>query len=675
MASKVKTQLVIGGENTAGPAFSKAEAQLNKLSTHAKRAGAFIASALAAGAFSNFIRSSIDAADEARKSAQATGLAVKQYTALQYAAKLAGVGTGELDSGLSRFNRTIDEAANGGKAQVEAFDRIGVSVLDAGGKLKSNQQIFAEVATRFQEMPDGVQKSALAMELFGRSGTKLIPLLNGGAAGLEELRKEAEALGLVIGEDQAAAAEVFNDNLTRLGDVSTGAGNKISADMLPALVELTDLLVEVNKEGEATTVIADVVGGGLKALGTIVLLVANAFGSLGRFIGAAAAAASAAANGEFSQAVDIMRSVGEENSREQGVMLERIKNLWSGAGEAVANSAVEQKKQQDIMKGDLQRSTDDMGEQLKRQVTAAQEALRARVDAERAASAELDKAKKAQLDTEKRYADALAKLRSGSGDPSFGQAQTLKVSARQDLQSGDVDGAKQKAQAALDVLNQLAAAGENTYGFEGIIKELQAIEQGADQINVDRAKNSFDEAKVKAAELKTLIDELKSVTISIDLPAAEIERIKGLMQQLQVVITPTVALPQPGEADSDGYVYVPPLPPPPQFATGGHVRGPGTGTSDSIMARLSNGEYVLRAAAVRQYGTALLDRMNGLQLLTPGFAAGGLVDVVANSAPSLPHLGRLDMSIDGQQTTVYVDQGGALDLKRLAAKFGSTKKG
>ncbi|ENO85539.1 hypothetical protein [Thauera aminoaromatica] len=59
------------------------------------------------------------------------------------------------------------------------------------------------------------------------------------------------------------------------------------------------------------------------------------------------------------------------------------------------------------------------------------------------------------------------------------------------------------------------------------------------------------------------------------------------------------------------------------FAAGGLIRGPGTGTSDSILARLSDGEFVVRAAAVRHYGTDLLARLNGLRL--PRFAEGGLV--------------------------------------------------
>lgn len=71
--------------------------------------------------------------------------------------------------------------------------------------------------------------------------------------------------------------------------------------------------------------------------------------------------------------------------------------------------------------------------------------------------------------------------------------------------------------------------------------------------------------------------------------------------------------------------------PAPAFARGGHVRGPGTGTSDSILARLSNGEFVVRAAAVRKYGTAFLRALNEGKL--PGFNMGGLVNGLTPRAP------------------------------------------
>ncbi|MDJ0460578.1 phage tail protein [Streptomyces sp. H27-C3] len=68
------------------------------------------------------------------------------------------------------------------------------------------------------------------------------------------------------------------------------------------------------------------------------------------------------------------------------------------------------------------------------------------------------------------------------------------------------------------------------------------------------------------------------------------------------------------------------------FPNGGYVNGPGTGTSDSIVAafpsgamgRISNTEYVMRSAAVARYGVGFMDAINAGRLKVPGFAKGGL---------------------------------------------------
>src|SRR5690606_33679880 len=97
--------------------------------------------------------------------------------------------------------------------------------------------------------------------------------------------------------------------------------------------------------------------------------------------------------------------------------------------------------------------------------------------AEKAAVAEVERLRGERLAIEQRYAEAIAQLGGGgAAAASFGNAQALKVGARDALQAGDLDAAQRQAAAALKMLTDLQAAGENTYGFEGFAKELQAIE-------------------------------------------------------------------------------------------------------------------------------------------------------------------------------------------------------
>lgn len=69
------------------------------------------------------------------------------------------------------------------------------------------------------------------------------------------------------------------------------------------------------------------------------------------------------------------------------------------------------------------------------------------------------------------------------------------------------------------------------------------------------------------------------------------------------------------------------------FATGGHIQGPGSKTSDSILARLSHGEFVMRAAAVDKYGPQFMQAINEGRM--PGFASGGMIPS-ANISVKLP---------------------------------------
>lgn len=91
------------------------------------------------------------------------------------------------------------------------------------------------------------------------------------------------------------------------------------------------------------------------------------------------------------------------------------------------------------------------------------------------------------------------------------------------------------------------------------------------------------------------------------------------------------------------------------FAQGGKVSGPGTGTSDSIMARLSNGEFVMRAAAVRKFGADFFNLLNrGVLPSMRGFADGGLVEAIGNAVTS----GGLDFNMGSRVAAVSASPSG-----------------
>lgn len=106
-------------------------------------------------------------------------------------------------------------------------------------------------------------------------------------------------------------------------------------------------------------------------------------------------------------------------------------------------------------------------------------------------------------------------------------------------------------------------------------------------------------------------------------------------------------------------------------ASGGYITGPGTSTSDSIMARLSNGEFVVRAAAVQRYGVGFLEALNGMHVprYAPGFASGGSV---GNAQGSTSEEVALTLNIGKRTARV---RGSRAQVSELVAAMQDLQKG
>lgn len=675
--SRVRTQLVIDGQNNTKKAFDEVDGSLTKLSGMAVKAGAALAGALSIGVLANWVKESALATAQMARMAELSGTTAEEFQRWAYASRTVGIEQDKLGDIFKDVQDKIgDFLQTGGGPMADFFENIAPKVGVTAEQFRnlSGPQALQLYVSSLQQANLSQSEMTFYMEAIANDATLLLPLLANNASSFNALAKEAEELGLVLSNDAAAGALEFERGLNTLGAVSDGAGKQISAELVPTLNVLTGLLADNAREGGYTAQIANVLSFGLKVLASAAIMAGNGFGSLGRFIGGAAAAAAAAASGEFAQAADIMRAVGEDNARETGAAIERVKNLWNGTYEQQGRRAREVYEQQEQLNDQLVTSSKTTTDQLKEQYKSVSDEAKKRISeitaAEREANSEVERLRKERLDIDKRYNDLRAKIAgAGAGEPSYGQANQLKVAARDALRNGDLEKARSNAQAAAKILEDLAAAGENTYGFEGFIGELQAIEAQANAIEQTAADQ-------KLATLSALLKDLKDqadIKITADLSPEEIAKVQQQIQALatdlssKFIITPTITL---GDVSSTNGGVAPATPP--AFATGGKVAGPGTGTSDSILARLSNGEYVLRAAAVRQYGTALLDRMNGLHM--PAFADGGVVETVAGMSPQFPNLGRMVLESGGQEVSVFVEQTQAPNMRRLATKFGGSSR-
>ena len=252
MANEAKV-VITGDSSGAVAAIKRLNTEfgaLQAISAKAMGLGIVGAAATVTAAMVKVTKAVIDNGDALNKLSQKTGLAVEDLSKLQYASDLSGVSTEALQKGLVNLAAGMAEAATGAGPMADKYAKLGISLRNADGTIKSSGAVLGELADRFAAMPDGVEKTALATDIFGKKlGAEMIPLLNGGAAGLKAMGDEAEALGLVMGSELAKQSEAFNDNLERLSKLSTAAGISIGNALIPALNEYLSQLIDARKAG------------------------------------------------------------------------------------------------------------------------------------------------------------------------------------------------------------------------------------------------------------------------------------------------------------------------------------------------------------------------------------------------------------------------------------------
>lgn len=679
MASKVKTQLIIEGKNTAQGAFDQGARQLNTFSSQAKAAAGVLAGVFSVSALSGWIKESAAATAQIERLRQLSGSTAEEFQGWAYAAKSVGIEQDKLGDIFKDVQDKVgDFLQTGGGTLADFFENIAPKVGVTAEQFRnlSGPEALGLYVSSLEKANLSQSEMVFYMESIANDATLLLPLLQNNAAGYLALRKEAEELGLVLSGEQVRDAEEFRLSLQTLGAVSDGAGRQIAAELLPTMNEMAGLMGEVSRETEYTSTVAQVLSFGLKVLASAAIIVGVSFGNMGRLIGGAAAAASAAAKGEFSQAGGIMRQVADDNIKATKESADRIGGLWTGAYEGVGERAKEVRAQLADANSGMAESakvtTEKMKESYKDLSKVAKAEISKLTSAQREANSELEKLQKERLDIDQRYNTLRASLSgAAAGDPSYGQAQALKVAARNALQAGDLEGAKTKAQEAAKVLADLASAGESTYGLRGFADELQAIEAEANGIEQSQAAEKLKSITAELDLLKAKADIKITVEMSPEQVATARQQIQDLAALLSksFVITPTVALPKPGEADADGYVFVPNLPPLPGFAKGTNNAPPGmawVGERGPELINFAGGEQVLTATASHN----LMARMAGLNI--PDLSAG-LGETAASAAPALPNLGRIVFEGAGQQAVLYGETSEVLNLRRLANKFGHKK--
>ena len=188
---------------------------------------------VAGGALLGIASKTADALDRVDKMSQRLGMSTQAFQEWDFILSQSGVSIDQMQSGMKTLAQRAVEASEGVGKGAENFEKLGISVLDSSGQMKGQTELFEETITKLQNMESGMEKTALAQELFGRSGQELLPLLNSEATSIEELKNKAHELGIVQSEDAVAAGVEFADTLDQTTRMVEGLATEVFSNLLP----------------------------------------------------------------------------------------------------------------------------------------------------------------------------------------------------------------------------------------------------------------------------------------------------------------------------------------------------------------------------------------------------------------------------------------------------------
>ncbi len=232
-----------------------------------------------------------------------TGIAAEELQKLKFGAEQSGVSFEQLQGAILKMSNGIGEATNkAGGPFNDALARVGLTIQQL--QTLSPDQQFMKLSTAIAGVADPAQRTALAMDFFGKSGAQMLPFLNEGAAGMTALGQKAQELGLVMSGDAIAQAEAFGDQWDALKLQFQAVAVQVGSALIPALAEIIPKVQEVigniiqwvqaNPQLVATmATVAGAIGAAMLVLGPLLVMLPGiviAFSAVGPIVAAVGAA-------------------------------------------------------------------------------------------------------------------------------------------------------------------------------------------------------------------------------------------------------------------------------------------------------------------------------------------------------------------------------------------------
>ena len=611
---------------------------------------------------------------------------------------------------LADMGYTTEEQVNFVSALNNALVVSGAKKEVAASVQMALNKAMATGVLRGENLNTVIEKGGRVAELLASNlGVTVSELRDMGAQGkiTGEVMYSALAGNMQLLSDEAEKMPAtVEDAMQRVDESIKGAfrDDELMAPLTDSLLELAEVLKDPSvRQGLAN------LAAGLAGAATVAVEATSEFGDLGDRMGYSAALIAGnvseldqleaqikdvdkAINGSFmTKPIKYLLTSEKDLLLERRALETRKSHIINAMTDTTEEMRAEEEKRQAMLKEEkakeaaIQRKyVNDIKEYNKQAVKAVIDRGKELAKAEKEAAKKVADAKKEIAAIEKQF-DDIRKEMAGGGDkePTFAEYQSLAASASRAMSSGDTAKAKEDALAAANVLKELAAAGENTYGFSGMVNSMEALAKSAAGIEQANAEQELIAIQQEIALLAEKAKELENMPVSVELDAESLESVKSqissLLEQLKIEAVIPVRV-----AAGD----VPSADPVPGFAEGGWT---GPGSKYKFGGFVHADEHVQPKRIVREPGALqFLEeiRRNGFRNTInriKGYAEGGLVGASYNApnisqnlleTPQQKNIGSLSFHLpSGDSFSVDVAGTSNLDdLHRAALKYGRTRK-
>jgi hypothetical protein len=232
----------VGFDTTA---LKKGDHAVGEMKEKLNKLGGLLAGGLVAFGLTEFVKGLIESGTEASRMSKRLGIGIEELEQLSFIADQSGVAQESLGTALKFLSKNLYEASTAGGETAQTFAHLHIATKNVDGSTRSADEALVDIAGSFENITNPAEKVNLAIKIFGRSGTEMIPILNRGRAGIEALRQKFHELGGGFGEDGVDASKKASLAIKDFDFALLSLKGRLATQLLPVITQFLGTMTEV----------------------------------------------------------------------------------------------------------------------------------------------------------------------------------------------------------------------------------------------------------------------------------------------------------------------------------------------------------------------------------------------------------------------------------------------